>query len=272
MGVQRFLWSRAWQAHAALLPLLHLGDPCCPENTCVNLQVLWNKALAGNCGLTDDELARAMLPASSRWLIGRPLCWLYPRFHHALIAERTRYIDAAIADAALQPSDCVVSLGAGFDTRALRYSGSWVEIDLPDVAGQKRCISERLLRNSPSLAGRAPRLVAADLASADGLDALRDALCASGAARVVVIIEALLIYLPHDACRALLRECATGASLIIFTDQLPAVPYGADDEAEQAVSLLADCGLELVPHSWRTKRGFARHMGVARPSCKQKMT
>ena len=265
MGVQRFLWSRAWQVHAALLPLLHVRDPCCPGNTCMNLQILWNKALAGNCRLTDDDLAASMLPAASRWLIRRPLCGLYPAFHHALVAKRTRYIDAALADAALHPSDTVVSLGAGFDTRALRHEGSWIELDLPDVVDQKRCVTERLLRARPDLASRAPSLIPADLASARGRDALRAALHATGAARRVVVLEALLIYLPDEACRELLRECATGASLLIFADQLPGVPYG-DAEAAAAAELFVGCGLEIEMGTWRTKRGFARHMGVARPS------
>ena len=86
----------SWRMHGAMLPLLHAMDHCAPSNTCLNLHVLWLKALAGARGDTDDRLSYRLLPKTSRWLISRPLCWLYPPWHHTTIAGRTVYIDAAL--------------------------------------------------------------------------------------------------------------------------------------------------------------------------------
>lgn len=145
----RTLRRRSWRAHASLLPWLHALDPDRPSNTCVNLHVLWLKALAGARGDTDDALSYRILPKSSRWLISRPLCFFFPPWHHDTIARRTRFLDAAIADlidgkqraaaeAAAQTTDVgmhatdggrpapaacsvhLITLGAGFDTRPLR--------------------------------------------------------------------------------------------------------------------------------------------------------
>ena len=51
----KWVWAFCWRAHARLLPALHARDGL--TNTCVNLQVLWLKALAG------DDAAYALLAA-----------------------------------------------------------------------------------------------------------------------------------------------------------------------------------------------------------------
>ena len=56
----KWVWAFCWRAHARLLPALHARDGL--TNTCVNLQVLWLKALAG------DDAAYALLPRGSRLL------------------------------------------------------------------------------------------------------------------------------------------------------------------------------------------------------------
>ena len=77
----------AWKGHGAILPLLHATDPVRPKNTCLNLHILWLKALAGTRGETDDHLSYRLLPKKSRWLISRPFCWLYPPWHHDTVAQ-----------------------------------------------------------------------------------------------------------------------------------------------------------------------------------------
>ena len=70
----KWVWAFCWRAHARLLPALHARDGL--TNTCVNLQVLWLKALAG------DDAAYALLPRGARLLVAPPLRRLYPRLHH----------------------------------------------------------------------------------------------------------------------------------------------------------------------------------------------
>jgi O-methyltransferase involved in polyketide biosynthesis len=122
----RTLRRASWRAHAALLPLLHVTDPVAPANTCVNLQVLWLKALAGTRGETADYISYRCLPTHTRWIVSRPLCWLYPPWMHTTIARRSLFIDDALADVLglIRERDHrhfhVVTLGAGFDTRPMR--------------------------------------------------------------------------------------------------------------------------------------------------------
>lgn len=63
----KFLWAWAWRGHRRALPLLHAWDRAEPNNTCVNLQVLWLKALGG------DQAAYDMLPRFTRLIVAKPL-------------------------------------------------------------------------------------------------------------------------------------------------------------------------------------------------------
>ena len=59
------MWSSVWKLHKRTLPLLHRWDRAAPADTCVNLIVVWLKAIAGNRGLEgtgDGGAAFAMLP------------------------------------------------------------------------------------------------------------------------------------------------------------------------------------------------------------------
>jgi hypothetical protein len=86
----------------------------------------------------------------------------------------------------------------------------------------------------------------------------------------VFILEALLIYLPPDRARALLRACAEEAAAagyapsrtsLCFADRLPNATGCALDEGR---ALLADAHFALEDATWLPKPGLARHMGVAR--------
>ena len=129
----RWVWSYAWRLHERMLPLLHRWDRAAPADTCVNLIVVWLKAIAGNRGLegtSDGGAAFAMLPHFTRLVVASPLAYLYPRLHHANIAVRTAYLDREVERelraAGGEPTSVVV-LGAGFDTRALRFGAAYRE-------------------------------------------------------------------------------------------------------------------------------------------------
>ncbi|KAJ8605546.1 hypothetical protein CTAYLR_000111 [Chrysophaeum taylorii] len=249
----KWVWSKAWRGHRRALPWLHRWDAAAPENTCVNLQVLWLKALAG------DDIAYEMLPRQSRFVVSRPLRWLYPRLHHQNTLMRSRYLDAAVSRE-LEPNATLVTLGAGFCTRSLRFHAvRRIELDLPAVVAQKaKILEDRGFETTFSL-------VPANLSAPEGRETLRDALPRS--TRVVFVLEALLVYLGDHSAHALLEAAldaarAAGATSIslCFADRLPDVP-GVDESAVRAT--LAKAGWhDLV--DYLPKPGLARHMGLAR--------
>ena len=297
----------SWRAHASLLPLLHYFEPVPVTNFCVNLQVLWLKALAGARGDTQDYLSYRMLPKEARWLIARPLCWLYPPWHHDAIARRTSFIDGALADLLDAPdaTACphhLISLGAGFDVRPLRLGVKedlwrkravvddrlvWSEIDLPVVVAQKRSMLTRLTRKRPWLARQLPQAYGGDLASRAGRAVLRRAAhsppahreeskqghvgfdcallqssSADAGRRTIFVCEALLMYLPDRASRALLRRCAeVDGSFFVFADRLP----GDIETREEAEACLGALGWTLeawtINHAPPT-RGWAGRVRI----------
>ncbi len=100
--------------------------------------------------LLTDELAATMLPAPLRALLG--LRVVRTRFAALMdrdapgiwnsIACRKRYLDDAVARAIADGITQIVVLGAGFDTRAARFTASSeataVEVDLPRSVARKR--------------------------------------------------------------------------------------------------------------------------------------
>ena len=125
----RWVWAAAWRGGKRVLPFLHRWDECAPADTCVNLNVCWLKAIAGNrrgdARLRDGGLAYDLLPPVTRRVVAWPLCCLFPPLHHQNVALRTAYLDGAVT-AALADDDLaramLVSVGAGFDVRAFRVA------------------------------------------------------------------------------------------------------------------------------------------------------
>uniref|UniRef100_A0A7S4BSD4 S-adenosyl-L-methionine-dependent methyltransferase n=1 Tax=Chrysotila carterae TaxID=13221 RepID=A0A7S4BSD4_CHRCT len=288
----RWVWSAAWKMGKRALPFLHRWDPCCPQDTCVNLVVVWLKAIAGNrLGKSkgDDGIAFAMLPCYTRLVIARPFCYLYPRLHHQNIAIRSAFLDAALKTEVRQNADdgtktSVIVLGAGFDGRGLRRMAltpeiepdRWAEVDLESVVQQKRALLQRALRRRPDLLALSKRISwhAANLSNAEEArgavcDALLQDAQATSPRSVVYVCEALLIYLPEASARALLSAAvdeAVGAGArrvsFCFADKLPGVQKAFDLDA--ATEVLAASRLQLDEATWTPKPGLARHMGVAR--------
>ena len=248
----KWVWAFCWRAHARLLPALHARDGL--TNTCVNLQVLWLKALAG------DDAAYALLPRGARLLVAPPLRRLYPRLHHQNIKLRAKFLDDAVRDELRRGDDdvAVVALGAGFDGRAARAvegrgpRARAADVDLPEVIAQKRSVLGRA-------DGYGAELIACDLAGAGVEAALARAI--ANRTRVVFVVEALLIYLDAAAAERLLDACRgapCAAVSLCFADRLAI--DGVDEAA--AARLFADRGFDLV--RYLPKPGLARHMGVAR--------
>ena len=129
LNAPRWLWSAAWKLQTWMQPLLHKFDAVLPTDSFLNLSVLWWKAISGSrlFSITfDGFVAYDLLPNFTRVIAGFPLCYLFPKLHHQNVALRTRFLDEAltheIEDAAAKGENVVtVALGAGFDTRCLRF-------------------------------------------------------------------------------------------------------------------------------------------------------
>ena len=86
----KIVWSLCWKVQCFFLPLLHFFDKYVPSDTCLNLAVLWWKAIAG------DRIAFDLLPSLTRSVVRWPLRLLYPRLHHQNVALRTKFLDKAL--------------------------------------------------------------------------------------------------------------------------------------------------------------------------------
>lgn len=300
-----WVWKSAWEMHQRLLPWLHIADRCHAKESCVNLPVLWWKAIAGNRrgSVADDGgYAFDLLPSITRNLVRWPFCFLYPDLHHQNVLLRTLYLNHALmkvlneALAKAEQEDlelCLISLGAGFDTRNVRLLNgnfgvqfnssrlSCMDLDLSDVVSQKHCMLGRLIDRRGPL--RLPTLHPIDLNDETCLSNLLANGLVGGNKRILVImVEAVLLYLlPGRATAALttlVQHCRhTDSDLhFIFADRLPYEEKCSDNEAsctdietqnsemrERALveQYLSTFGLQL--QDWLPKPGKAKHMGVA---------
>lgn len=153
-------------------------------------------------GMADRWLrAAAELPAL------RPLWralerWTYPGVV-AHYGARKRAIEARTRAAIESGATCVVILGAGFDTLALRLAAQypkirWVEIDHPDTQAAKRVGMAHMGMAWPGNVQTEP------------LDVSNGNLTQLAVTRpddqVLLIMEGLLMYLPEDSAMALLTQ------------------------------------------------------------------
>jgi hypothetical protein len=279
----RSIWSLAWSLQRAVIPLLHYFDKCAAKDTNLNLAVLWWKAISGNrfgSSTFDGFFAYDLLPHITRIIVGFPFCWIYPNLHHQNVALRTAFLDLSLLQAihskrnssqnsavtststGMDLTPRVITLGAGFDTRSLRFQN----------AGDMNRNS--LLRRPNS---KMPKLYGADLNDFEEVNRqlmkiFSEDKTSNGMSNkrpTVFIVEAVLMYLKEENVMPLLRMCMLKAAKhsssvqLCFADRLPGMPYDVDlnDEKQAAVDLLRTVGLDLK--TWQPKPGRARHMGIA---------
>ena len=164
-----------------------------------------------------DELALLLIPAFVRVMLR--LAFIRAIYHHLLapkglyeyVIARTRYIDAAFRQALSDRFDQIVLLGAGFDTRALRFraelgSVKVYELDAPftQVAKIKR-YSQSGLSVPPNVA-----FVAIDF-DVDSLAAKLDEIGLHGDRRCLFILEGVLMYLQPKSADTTLSTIGTFA-------------------------------------------------------------
>ncbi|MDQ6887605.1 MAG: SAM-dependent methyltransferase [Gemmatimonadota bacterium] len=162
-------WVAVYRAMENDRPDAHFRDP-------------FARRLAGERG---EQIMRAM-----PW--GKWMAW-------AMIV-RTAVFDEMILTQIRAGVDTVLNLAAGLDTRAYRLplppTLRWVDVDLPAMIEYKR---EQLAGERPACQLES---VALDLADASGRRALFQRVGAQGA-RVLVVSEGLLIYLPRQEVETL---------------------------------------------------------------------
>ena len=170
-----------------------------------------------------DYLAECLISPFYRFIVRRPLMRKLALRYSELIAPgiyryhlaRTCHLDQCLLDS-LPDVEQVVILGAGFDTRALRFSDEigntpLFEVDHPSTQVLKRQRLEQLKRWPDNTT-----LVPADLRT----EALTDVLVNAGFTpelRTFFIWEGVTMYLPDEAIRKTLgfvSNCATGSRIV----------------------------------------------------------
>ena len=273
----KYIWSWSWRFHQFMIPILHMFDKATPKDSFINLPVLWWKAIAG-CRLfsklNDGGVAFDLLPPISRYVVAFPLCYLYPKLHHQNVALRTVYLDNAINSELENEEDVnVIVMGAGYDTRALRFlqnnnhNHSWFEIDFPNVMRSKSLMLQRFLqrRNNNN---KLPVLLEADL---NDLDLVKSQLSSikNSKRKTIFVFEAVLMYMNQEKVKPLLNLCLNEAKQsgsksvsICFADRFPNVRLdNNDEEKNDVIEFFKELGGSMK--EWRPKPGRARHMGVA---------
>jgi methyltransferase (TIGR00027 family) len=177
---------------------------------------------------------------------------------HRYLEVRTRFFDGIVVRALDRGTRQVVTGGAGYDGRALRYATPgvrWFEVDHPATQRDKVARLRRL-----GIATAQVIFVAADFNSGDLPELLRAA-GLDAAAPALFLLEGVAVYLAPDVLERLLGEfravAAPGSELAVsmpvigttgggsrFRESVAAVgePVMSRFEPAEAVELLARCG------------------------------
>lgn len=249
--------------------LLYLGDDSGIRDSSKNLRVLWTRALLNSLGKINDPVAADLLPRKTRWVVGTSMANLAWRDSPAVekldwIVDRTQFIDSQLDEFLEETQGCstnrqVVLLGSGYDTRALRYSQSNVdiyEIDIPEVVSMKSKMVNQYLENS----SRESSITFVPLDLNEALTRNKnvvEVLKSQGFQEdlpTIVVCEAVLFYLIPGAVQKIVSDLfSLNANRYCFTDNLskvgvqpgPPVP----SPREKCESWLKENGKELVAHN-----------------------
>ncbi|EOD20189.1 hypothetical protein EMIHUDRAFT_471726, partial [Emiliania huxleyi CCMP1516] len=221
--------------------VLYATEPDLRLDSYKNLQVLWVRALLASSGQLDDPVAYQLLPPASRWLVSPAVAPLWAPVLPKLewIAQRTSFLDSTLdawidglKASGVSPDEAQVVLlgagrrhaprreiapadpsmrrgaGAGYDTRALRYSGdqapAFYEVDLPVVTRAKGVLSSRY---AAATGVRQPAMLPLDLMTcASGAHTLDRPLSAATAPSLLPQPPSLLAHKPFPRKLPLLSD------------------------------------------------------------------
>jgi len=264
----------AWAELA--LAQLHAFDDKAVQDSSKNLQVLWSRALLAHNGQLKDPIAFQLLPKSTRWFIQSGAIdfaapWL------EWIQARTEWLDQG-TEAFLSSPCCaggkqcqVVIIGAGFDTRSIRYQREglrFFEVDLPETIDAKRCVHERY-RDDVNPQVNLPTLVGMDLNDCEHrslLSHLTESYGFKQDAPTLFISEAVLFYVNPQAIKNFFDEIfAFGQheeAMYCFTDSMR--PFVDGPFADEIKTFVEDKGAEVLQHTARWGGAVQFVHGVAR--------
>jgi len=195
---------------------LYLWDDSGVVETSKNLRVLWTRALLSNLGLIDDDVAYDLLPRSTRAIVKAPI---YGPFLDKLdfIVKRTKFIDGQLEEWLRDTNGSdrrqLIVLGAGYDTRAIRYQSQGLEvyeIDLPTMAEKKSSMERFYLENMNKTLSLNIQHVPLDLNEiftySKSLVEILEERGFQVDDKTFVVCEAVLFYLVPNAVQKLLTE------------------------------------------------------------------
>jgi len=245
------------------LAQLHAFDDKAVQDSSKNLQVLWSRALLAHNGQLQDPIAFQLLPKSTRWFITSGAIdfaapWL------EWIQARTEWLDQG-TEAFLSSPSCadgkpcqVVIIGAGFDTRSIRYQREglrFFEVDLPETIDAKRCVHERY-RDDVNPQVNLPTLVGMDLNDCEHsslLAHLEEGYGFKRDAPTLFISEAVLFYVNPQAIKNFFDEIfAFGQveeAMYCFTDSMR--PFVDGPFADEIKTFVEAKGAEVLQHTAR---------------------
>jgi methyltransferase (TIGR00027 family) len=162
------------------------------------------------------------------------------------LASRTAFVDRTVVGWLTDGGAQLVSVGAGYDGRALRYAAPgarWFELDHPDTQADKVARLARLEIDVSSIA-----FVAADFATADVDTALADA-GHDASTPTLFTCEGVAGYLSHDVLTSLLRSLVSRAargSLLAITLHLDAETPPQGDARARLIAAVGAMGEPLT--------------------------
>jgi methyltransferase (TIGR00027 family) len=162
------------------------------------------------------------------------------------LASRTAFVDRAVVEWLSGGGAQLVSVGAGYDGRALRYAtpgARWFELDHPDTQADKVARLARLGIDVASIG-----FVADDFATADVPTALARA-GHDASTPTLFTCEGVAGYLSPDVLTALLRSlaaCAADGSRLALTVHLDAETAQQDDARARLVAAVGAMGEPLA--------------------------
>jgi methyltransferase (TIGR00027 family) len=177
------------------------------------------------CYSGPDGIAYMLIPpllkltVRSRWLFSLFGRYFFPDGMYEYVIARTRYFDAAFTEALKHGFDQIVIFGAGFDSRALRFSklnkGTRVfELDAPTTQQEKlKAYQSKKLVIPENLI-----FVPINFNKDSVVDKMAQAGFVAGR-KSLFLLEAVTMYLPQDAVESTFRfisDVSGNGSVIVF--------------------------------------------------------
>lgn len=272
-----------------LFSILHAFDPDPIGDSSKNLRVLWARALLNTLGMIDDDVASTFLPPTTRGMVtskgGASLFTPIVQFTE-WIQARTDFIDGGLnhfltsplcqSEDDGEPMPCnAILIGAGYDTRALRFRNKhggkiqFFEADLPDVCEGKQTLYNKFKKEEdPSL--KQSTLIPLDLnvfddPNVDFMKKLEEA-GLDTSLPTFLCFEAVLFYVNENAINNLMssifkyaEDPKKGELMLCMTDSLkPAVDVPFTNAAR---NFFDENNMELLEH--RSRWGGAVHFALA---------